>query len=120
MKAWRGKSLFAIGVIHNVVGFLIGYQILGEMLREGLFNTITEQHDRNAVFWFIFSGFALMLFGATVDWMERSVKDLPRFLGPSFLVLTVVGAFIMPESGFWLLFVPSIGMLVRGQRERGG
>jgi hypothetical protein len=105
--------------IHNIVGVMIGYQIFGEMFREGLFNTVVIQHDRNAAFWFLFSGFALMLIGALVDWCEKNVGFLPRFLAWSFLAMTVSGAFVMPQSGFWLLFVPTIGLMVRNRKERG-
>ena len=33
----------------------------------GLFNTVNGQPVREAAFWFLFSGFALMILGALVD-----------------------------------------------------
>ena len=111
MKAWLGKSFVLIGAAHTVVGLVAGHTVLAQMAREGLINTVVMQYDRNAVFWFLFTGFVLILFGALVDWAERAVGLLPRFLGPSMLALTIVGVVIMPQSGFWLLFVPSVGLL---------
>ena len=118
MKVWIGKSLIVIGTIHNIVGVMIGWEIFGQMISEGLFNTVVMQNDRHAAFWFLFAGFALMLIGALVDWCEKTVGKLPGFLGWSFLALAVSGAFIMPESGFWLVFVPTIALLIRNKKAK--
>ncbi len=113
MKAWIGKSLLVIGLLHSIFGFVVFRGVLGDLVRDGLFNTIDMQADRNAAFWFLFGGFALLIIGGLVDWAERTKLALPPFLTWSFLVLTSAGCVIMPKSGFWLLFVPIIGLLVR-------
>lgn len=113
MRAWIGKSLIVIGIIHTLFGLGMGYPIFAEMAREGLFNTVVEQFDRNAAFWFLYAGFTLLLLGALLDWCERTFRATPRFLGWSLLAITVPGLVIMPQSGLWLLLIPSIGLLVR-------
>jgi hypothetical protein len=116
MKAWIGKSLLVIGALHSIFGFVVFRGVLGDLVREGLFNTVNIQADRNAAFWFLFGGFTLMIIGGLVDWAERKKIALPPFLTWSFLVLTAAGCVIMPRSGFWMLFVPIAGLLYRARK----
>jgi len=120
MRAWIGKSIVAIGIVHSIFGLGMGHAILADMVREGLFNTVVAQFDRNAAFWFLYTGFALLLLGALVDWCEKTKGTTPRFLGWGLLALTVPGLVIMPQSGFWLLLIPSIGLLARRSQRPGG
>ncbi|MCP4539668.1 MAG: molecular chaperone GroEL [Chloroflexi bacterium] len=115
MKAWIGKALIGIGVVHSIGGFLFFGPILSALFNEGLFNTITVSGDigREAAFWFLFGGFMVMIIGGLVDRLERLGEHLPAFLGWSFAALTILGAIIMPASGFWLLIIPTIGMIRR-------
>jgi hypothetical protein len=119
MKTWIGKTLIGIGVVHSIGGFLFFRPILSVLLNEGLFNTITVGGDlgREAAFWFLFGGFALMLIGGLVDRLERFGEHLPAFLGWSFAVLTILGVIVMPASGFWLLIPPTAGMIRRSRRK---
>ncbi|MBW2075790.1 MAG: hypothetical protein JRI58_13785 [Deltaproteobacteria bacterium] len=118
MKAWIGKSIVAIGILHSIVGFVVFYDILSLLISERLFNTVTlnRQPDREAAFWFLFTGFAILIIGALVDWIERKNVGIPAFLSWSFLAVTAMGALIMPMSGFWLLLIPTAG-LFRWQRR---
>ena len=118
MKAWIGKSFIIIGIIHTAFGLVVCHTILGQLVREGLFNTISGQYDRESAFWFLFSGFAIIIIGALVNWCEHMGRYLPSFLGWSFLAITVSGVVIMPLSGFWLLFVPTAGILLRGRKQQ--
>jgi hypothetical protein len=116
MKAWIGKSVFIIGILHSIFGLVVFRGILGGLLREGLLNTVDMQPDRNAAFWFLFGGFALLIIGGLIDWAEKKKLALPSFLRWGFAVLTVVGCVIMPKSGFWLLIVPTVGLFLRGDK----
>ena len=115
MKAWIGKTLVGIGIGHTIGAFAWFHPILNTLLNEGLFNTITidGNPERESTFWFFFAGFALMIVGGLVDRLEHLSENLPSFLGWGFAALTIVGAIIMPVSGFWLLIVPTIGMIRR-------
>jgi hypothetical protein len=118
MKTWIGKSVIVIGILHTVVGIIVFYDALSIIISERLFNTITlnQRPNREAAFWFFFSGFALLIIGGLIDWIERNNVDSPTFLLWSFLSITAMGALIMPVSGFWLLFIPTIG-LFRWQKK---
>ncbi len=111
MKRWVGRSIVAIGLLHTVFG-LVGFRnILAMLLRDGIFNTVNGQPDREMAFWFIFFGFLLIVFGALIDWCESKGIKLPPFLGWGLLTITIIGVMLMPVSGFWLLIIPSIGAI---------
>ena len=120
MKAWIGKTLIGIGVVHSIGGLLFFRPTLSILLNEGLFNTITVGGDlaREAAFWFLFGGFTLMIIGGLVNRLEYLGEHLPAFLGWSFAVLTILGVIIMPASGFWLLVLPTIAMIRRSSRNK--
>ncbi len=113
MKAWIGKALIVIGVVHSIGGFLFFRPTLSVFLTERLFNTITVGGEpvREAAFWFFFGGFALMIIGGLVDRLERLGERLPAFLGWSFAALIILGIIMMPASGFWLLILPAVAMI---------
>ena len=113
MKNWIGLSIIAIGIIHTIFGIVFLYPVLLELWQEGLFNTVHGEPMREACFWFLFAGFAMMLIGALVHWIEKQVLLLPRFLGWSLLAIGLGVVLIMPVSGGWLLFVPTFGALLR-------
>lgn len=117
MKIWIGKSIIFIGIVHSVFGLIVFRDILAELSRELLLNTVNGQPDRAAAFWFLFSGCALLIIGKLIHWIERMQLALPSFLKWSFLAITLLGCFIMPKSGFWLLIVPTVGMYLHQNKE---
>ena len=66
MKNWIGISIMVIGIIHTIIGVLILHPTLTELWQEGLFNTVHGQPMREATFWFLFGGVAMLLIGALV------------------------------------------------------
>lgn len=116
IRPWIGKSVVTIGIFHSIFGVIAFKSVLGELVREGLLNTVDIQPDRNAAFWFLFAGFALLIIGGLMDWIERKYLPLPSLLRTAFLFITVVGCLIMPKSGFWLLIVPTFGLFLRGSK----
>ena len=113
MRAWIGKSLVAIGTIHSIYGFVFFRKIIGQFAGERFFNALGSQFDKHAVFWFLMTGFTLMIVGGLADSIEKKGGELPSFLRWTILALTIIGCFMIPASGFWLLFAPVIGMYIR-------
>ncbi len=117
MKTWTGKSIVIIGILHSIVGLTVFRDIFFILFSERLFNTISLKSvpQRGEAFWFLYTGAALIIIGALVDWIERRNIGLPVFLLWSFVLITVAGIVIMPISGFWLLLVPTYGLRKRGK-----
>ena len=113
MQAWIGKSIIIIGAIHSAFGFVWFRSTIGEIVHEGLVNTVNGQPERELAFWFIFFGLLAIIFGAFVDWCERKGIKFPKFFGWNLLAFTLIIIMIMPISGGWLLLVPAIGSIIR-------
>jgi hypothetical protein len=116
LRAWIGKSLVAIGIIHCIFGFVFLRSTLAVLWSEGLFNTVHGEPEREFVFWFLAFGSLAMILGAVIDWTERQGRFPPAFFGWWLFGLTVVVVTMMPASGGWLVFVPAIGAIIRSRR----
>lgn len=103
-----GRLLILTGVIHNVVGLLMGYPYLLEMWQAGLWNSVDPHMSRMVIFWFLFSGFLLIMLGQMVTHYNHPV---PKEFSWSLLVLSVLGSFMMPVSGLWLLIPQALYLL---------
>ena len=117
MQLWIGKAVIIIGVIHSVFGFVFFFGTIANIFDEGVFNTVNGQPVREAVFWFLFSGFLIILFGMLINWVEGEGIEIPRFVGWSLLLLTIVTVAIMPISGGWLVFVPATGAIAKHHKS---
>ena len=80
MKIWIGKFIACVGVLHSVVGLAAFRTTLGTLFSDGLLNTVNGQPEREAVFWFLTTGFFWIVLGVLVDWGERQGN---RCLAPS-------------------------------------
>lgn len=104
---WRysGWFLIAIGIFHNVVGLIVGQNIILEIIEDGVLNTIHLDHDRNAVFWFLATGFFWIIMGLHWQSLIRIYnRPLSALVGWGMLIFAVVGVFLSPDSGIWLFF----------------
>ena len=113
MKSWIGKSMIIVGVIHSIFGLAVFSSTVFEVFGEGLFNTVNGQPMREWVFWFMFFGFLLIILGWLVDWCERASLEFPKYFGWAIILFTTVVVFIMPISGGWMMFIPSLGLMFR-------
>ncbi len=112
MYKTSGYLLIGTGMIHNVLGVLLFWEPLLDMIQSGLFNAIAEQYDRGLVFWFLFFGFLLMVLGRVLSRMTADDSASARLIGWSLLALALAGIVIMPVSGFWLI-LPQAWLLLR-------
>jgi hypothetical protein len=135
--AWRrrvtdGMLVIACGVIHTIVGLVLGWRDVVAFARDGMFNSV--YHVRWAdltggldgfvdgfahlggsgprTFWFLWTGLAWVLVGAVCHWIEHSLQHrLPRFIGVALLVYSVVGFVLVPVSGFVFVVATSLVLL---------
>ncbi|MCG7212084.1 DUF6463 family protein [Paenibacillus mucilaginosus] len=120
MKLWRysGWMLLGTGVIHNAVGLLLGWDIIGRMVKEGLWATVGMDAERNAVFWFLAAGFAWMAAGHLMQvWIQREGRPAPAAAGWYMLAFAAAGCLLAPDSGIWL-FLPQAAIILAGDRAR--
>ncbi|MDQ0876254.1 hypothetical protein QFZ77_004913 [Paenibacillus sp. V4I3] len=90
--------------IHNAVGLILFWKPISEMVKAGIWNSVDSSFDRSAAIWFLFFGVLLWIIGRMIRWMTKEKGlAIPRFVGWHILILSVVGAIIMPISGFWLV-----------------
>lgn len=123
MKLWKysGIYLIATGVIHNVVGILMGWEVLRDIVQDGLVNSVNTQPDRNAIFWFLCLGFFWMIIGQFLhNYILERNKALPVRFGWYLLVFAIVVCVIMPISGLWLLVPQALIIILTGQHDELG
>jgi hypothetical protein len=113
---WIGRWLFAVGVIHSLVGVFAARRTLATLVDEGLLNTVNGQPDREAAFWFLCTGALLMVVAVLVDALERRGLPVPVFATLALLMLVVLSVVVMPLSGVWLLLPPVAGLILRSRR----
>lgn len=113
------RLLYVIAVGHVVVGIALFQEPLAAIWRDGVVNSIGSpimagtdswlgtpqpQFDREAAFWFVLFGPCLWILGQAVQRaIELADSRLLRLLGWDLFAVGIVGAAIMPVSGFWLM-----------------
>ena len=111
-KIWIGRWLLAVAALHTIFAGLFFGKVLLSVLQRGVFNSVGRDPMTAAAVWFLFFGAGLALLGMAIHALERSQNFASaRSLGIASLLLTVLGVVLMPDSGFWLVFPPVIGLL---------
>lgn len=101
--------LLVTGALHTLTGLVDGYPQLAAMARDGFIKTVAVSPVREAVFWFLVTGVALMLTGLLALGFER---PLPAPFGWGLLVLSVIGTVVLGPSGFLLIIPQAVYILV--------
>jgi hypothetical protein len=113
MHTATGRLLIVTGIGHALVGLALFHEPLAAIVRDGIVGAIgvhltrdgiQPSLGREAAFWFLLYGPILYLLGRVT---ERAVEGrdagMLRLLGRNLLGVGVVGAAIMPVSGFWIV-----------------
>ena len=118
VRITSGQLLVATGVLHQVVGVIASWSLDGRNLlaEVGVVDWIGSDFVRMAWFWFLMTGFVLMMFGGMLHHLERRGGAVPAWVGWQMGALALVGALAIPASGFWLLF-PQAGWIVYKARR---
>lgn len=95
--------------IHSAFGLILTWEIIWTIGSEGVVNTVYDQYDRQAAFWFMFTGAMMWLLARFMRWtVIRQHQSLPASLGWHLIILSAAGAIMMPESGLWLVLAQGI------------
>ncbi len=104
-----GYLLLTTGILHTLIGLVDGYPQLAAMARGGLVATAAASPEREAIFWFLVTGVALLLTGLLALGYER---PLPASFGWGLLALSAVGSVLLGPSGFLLVIPQAVYILV--------
>ena len=115
MTRWIGRWLMGTALIHTVVATFQYSDVLASVVDRGVFNTVVGDPVTGAVIWSLLFGAVAMIGGLAVSSLEKCQALLPTSLGWCLLALAITGAALVPVSGFWLHFVPSIAILLKKQ-----
>ncbi len=119
MKLWKysGTFLWVTGIIHIVVGFIIGKDIYADMLRDGLIDSMQNDYTRGFAFWFFLFGVLLILYGYTLQYnIKREQKPSPIHVGYALLAVSIFGCLVEPVSGFWLVLPQALIIIVANKK----
>ncbi len=120
MKIWKsiGHILMGLGIFHVLLGIVVGWDLWVGMARDGFYNTLVNDMQRFAIFWFTFLGVLLIPWGHVCTWYIRKRNaPLPFMMGVYLLGSGLVGAFFVPASGFWFFVILGIIVCVQGRRQ---
>jgi len=119
MKITDGNILIFFGIIHALLGvspFAFGKQFNGFAdkfffkISEGLFEFPLLHGQMNyenfAAFWFFYFGILLIPLGILVNYVEKWNGEIPKHFKRSYLVVVIIGVFMIPFSGMTFFMLP--------------
>lgn len=120
MRKMSGPLLIAIGVLDLLYVLAFYARQLSSIAGDGFFGAVESdpaQLGREVAFWHLTFGLTVLILGALVRWAQARTGTLPAFLGWSLLALGLLGSILVPVSGFWLVLLLSVLMLVLARRD---
>jgi len=117
MRRWIGRWIIGVSTIHTIFALAVFPDVWLGILSSGVINTVGNDPVIGAPVWFLFWGLLLYVIGFVIDAIEkRNISPLPISLGWGLLFITIIGVVLMPISGIWLLFPPSLAVIIRNYR----
>tara|TARA_R110001599_G_scaffold107435_2_gene269735 strand:+ start:3604 stop:4002 length:399 start_codon:yes stop_codon:yes gene_type:complete len=117
---YSGYYLIATGVIHSLIGLALGWNTLIEMHQDHWFSSTVLNgqmlFDREAIVWFLLSGFFWILFGIMLQKALNEGFMPPRSLAWGFILIGILIAIIMPISGAYLFIIQGFILLLGIQK----
>jgi hypothetical protein len=126
-KITNGIILIIIGIMHTQ--FALSGDAFGKQFHEfskSYFYKISEGtkelpivacpkcFETHAAFWFFYFGILIMPLGFLVHSIEMRYKILPNSFTISYLVVVLIGCYMIPRSGMTFIMLPqAVFMLVR-------
>ena len=111
MKKWIGNWIIGTSTIHTLFAIVAFKDTWLHIINNGIFNTIGNDSNIAAVVFFFLWGLLFYSFGFTIKAFEKQDIQLPSILGVGLLINAIISVILVPESGYWLLFVPAIAIL---------
>ena len=115
----NGLILIIIGIVHTRLvvsndGFGLkfrefahtGFFQISKGLNELPYTPGITKTDTFAAFWFFYFGILIIPFGLLVHTIERRHRVLPHSFTLSYLIVVIVGAYMIPASGMTYIMLP--------------
>lgn len=119
MQKISGLALIAIALLHSLIGLtwpeLIGFgDVWQDIADAGVVDAARPEALRIwGYYWFLLSGFFLLLFGSLCHWIEHHLgRSLPAFAGWGLLAIALFGIGLDLDTGFWLVLPVAINVLI--------
>jgi hypothetical protein len=120
-RPWAGTALLGIALLHVTFVLVLGSGAIRNpqmsewvgnrapfvLMRPGFGSDQPSNLLLLTLFWSLFFGLVLAIVGALVRHIERSGNEVPRYVGGVLFGLGLVGAVLVPASGFWFVLVPA-------------
>jgi len=118
-KVTNGIILIIIGLLHTQ--FALSSEGFGKQFSEFskskffyLFHDLAnsrhlagkELFESFAAFWFFYFGIIIIPFGLLLHSFERKNKYLPNSFTVSYLIVVMIGSYMIPESGITIIMLP--------------
>ncbi|NMO19933.1 DUF2867 domain-containing protein [Pyxidicoccus fallax] len=118
MRVTNGSLLMVIGALHQGVGLVLYRELLLEMARAGVFNSVGgDTSARAAAFWFFMMGVGIILLGALARWVERDLnRPLPASFGWGLIAWALFNGIPMPDTGAWTLVPLGLRVLFQARK----
>ena len=113
---YSGIFLIATGILHNLIGFILRWDIFLDIIDSGVWNTIFSHDDRSSFFWLISSGFFWIVLGHALHYyIKKHNSPVPKIIGWYLLGFAVIVVISMPTTGGWLFF-PQAYIILRAKQ----
>ena len=109
MEGIHGVLLIATGILHTLVTFtpILYSRKWLQFLKNGLFREVRANNEESmAAFWFMIAGPLMIFAGMNLYFLELLSGAIPSSIGICLLGISILGAIMMPKSGFTLLLLP--------------
>lgn len=76
---WKlsGRLMFLTGIIHTIIGVILGYSAINEIGHRGYFNVIAQDINLEYHFWFLFCGLIIIMLGQLLHVLYRKHRSPP-------------------------------------------
>lgn len=131
MKLTNGKILIITGIMHTFFGltpFAFGKQFssffnsfffnISEGLMEFPLLNGTMNYENFAAFWFVYFGLLIIPIGFLVRFIEKENKQIPKQFIYSYLIVVLIGVYMIPFSGMTLFMLPHALFMVFQNKKR--
>ncbi len=129
MKKINGYLLLFLGLLHVAVGVVGGWSQFVSIADYGIWNALIQHSQTvcmktlgclqlNGTWWFVAWGLMLILFGLLCTWVEVILNQtVPAFIAWLLFLICSVCAILMPASGFWLVMIVALNMVLCARKK---